>query len=778
MTEGTGPASILWLTQIGPELEPMVGGKAAGLARLLRHGLPVPEGFVLTREAYQASVRLEDAERPPDFRISPELRTAIVAAYRKLALAPPGAPAGLVAVRSSARGEDGAGRSFAGVYDSYLSVASEAELLDRIAECWLTLHGERAVAYRQGPPSRDDFMGVIVQRQVEAECAGVAFTVDPTRPGSDCVLVEIVAGLAETLVSGEDEGVQYRIPRDEALRSSGGEAPGETDRMATIAREVASLGLRYEQAVGEPQDVEWVKGPDGVVLVQARPIPGGSLAAGPESPEPERPLPPGFRRELEEPFSVFGAWLEAKKASRYERAVRRIKGPGYRRRVLFHDDLLHVAETTPPWGRAWESAVAILYVLFRSRILHRHERVRRAYHEDCARLRRDIRAASDPVRMQQDLGKLVETYLRYAGEESIAAGHLANLEAALLARTLRLLRAGDGTRGRALLVGAPSVSHQRDLRLWETARQAGPDVVERSRAEFEEEYGYVFADSNPKDPGWRIDAERRESLLGELRKAGEEASPASRHATQLEQTEQARRDVEHRIDRLPLVVRPWGRALARWAVRSARESLPLRESRNHDFYLGIMSVREGLLALGQALAAQNRLQRAEHASGLSYDELGKAARGEDDLRSLAAQRASRADRRRARPAATGPPRHGDRISDLKGIPASSGVVRGVARVILNWQDAALLQSGEVLVCPAIRPYLTPVLLLASALVTDRGSALSHGANLAREYGIPAVLATGEATETIHTGDPVLVDGDRGMVEILREAREVQPGKAP
>ena len=99
---------------------------------------------------------------------------------------------------------------------------------------------------------------------------------------------------------------------------------------------------------------------------------------------------------------------------------------------------------------------------------------------------------------------------------------------------------------------------------------------------------------------------------------------------------------------------------------------------------------------------------------------------------------------------------------IKGTPASPGIARGVARVILS-PAGATLEPGDVLVAPSTDPGWTPLFLTASALVMEMGGMMSHGAVVAREYGIPAVVGVPDATERIATGTNVTVDGSAGTV---------------
>ncbi len=99
---------------------------------------------------------------------------------------------------------------------------------------------------------------------------------------------------------------------------------------------------------------------------------------------------------------------------------------------------------------------------------------------------------------------------------------------------------------------------------------------------------------------------------------------------------------------------------------------------------------------------------------------------------------------------------------LRGTPASPGTVTAEARVILD-PTGARLEPGEVLVAPSTDPGWTPLFLTAGGLVMELGGALSHGAVVAREYGIPAVVGVPDATERIVTGEQITVDGSSGMV---------------
>ena len=161
---------------------------------------------------------------------------------------------------------------------------------------------------------------------------------------------------------------------------------------------------------------------------------------------------------------------------------------------------------------------------------------------------------------------------------------------------------------------------------------------------------------------------------------------------------------------------------------------------------------------------------------LTLPEARRAVAGED-LRSLIAVRHQTFERERAR-------RHLPRVllSDgtdaeaaliapvaggLRGSPASPGVVTGVARVVRSPQGAHL-EPGEILVAPSTDPGWTPLFLTAGGLVMEMGGMMSHGAVVAREYGIPAVVGVPGATEQITTGQRITVDGAAGTIALVHE----------
>ncbi|MEE9278257.1 MAG: PEP-utilizing enzyme, partial [Dehalococcoidia bacterium] len=227
---------------------------------------------------------------------------------------------------------------------------------------------------------------------------------------------------------------------------------------------------------------------------------------------------------------------------------------------------------------------------------------------------------------------------------------------------------------------------------------------------------------------------------------------------------------------------PVRRALVRYYTRWAQRYAPLRE--NPKFYLLAVALeqRRVLLALAARLAQRGQLHDPTDVFFLFKEELATLVDHADEPLMTARLR-NRARRRRAQydiyAAHTPPPVLGapplaipaaaapkEEMRMLTGLAASQGVAEGLARVAATPEQGRELQTGEILVAKFTDPGWTPLFPLAAAVVTEIGGMLSHGAIVAREYGIPAVVNVRRATERIRTGQRIRVDGNRGTVDLL------------
>jgi pyruvate,water dikinase len=274
-----------------------VGGKAANLSTVRRNGVSTPPGFVITASAFarylqdnnletQIEKRFRDvclSNNDAIVRVTGELQELILAGSVPSDIAEDilravehhGLGAGRLAVRSSALAEDGE-ISFAGQYASELDV-SPSEVLAAYKRVLAGKYCPRALAYRlrHGLTDSQTAMAALVLPMVEASAAGVVYTLDPACAGvgGKAVGIYVVRGLAAELVDGSATPGKHYLTRDSnpsilmgCVCESSAAIPDET------LLELGKWSMHLERVFGQPQDVEWALGPDGLTILQARPL--------------------------------------------------------------------------------------------------------------------------------------------------------------------------------------------------------------------------------------------------------------------------------------------------------------------------------------------------------------------------------------------------------------------------------------------------------------------------------------------------------------------------
>jgi phosphohistidine swiveling domain-containing protein len=377
----------------------------------------------------------------------------------------------------------------------------------------------------------------------------------------------------------------------------------------------------------------------------------------------------------------------------------------------------------------------------------------------------------------------------------------------------------DGVDGSALTAGQASESVKAGLALGDLAASArelglGPLLRDTPAAEVMAElaktaagrawldqmsaylatYGFFQDLYALRTPTWREDPS---CLLGMVRSyliSGYDPK------TQFEARSAAAADAEARA-RAALAAYPESvRAQFDGLLAAARSAAFLHEE--HNYYIdqqGETSLRRVLVAIGRRLAEDGRLADPDDIFMLTRDELSALLAAPETAGSTAALiDRRREEMRRARamtppsfigprpPSApplpdspllrglgrffTPPPRQAETANQLKGAPASIGIVTGRARVARTLNEATALQPGEILIAVTTMPAWTPLFGIAAAVVTETGGPLSHCAVVAREYGIPAVVGVHAAASAIQSGQLISVDGGLGLVTL------VEPGE--
>ena len=716
-----------------------IGSKAANLARLADAGFPVPPGLVVTPAADE---RWEEAQ--------PRLLEAAT-----------DLGAEKFAVRSSGTAEDLEGASFAGQYETVLGVSFEG-LPGAVRTVFDSADASSVAAYREEREKASAGngslrMAVLVQAMVEADSAGVAFTADPVTGYREEVVLTAVRGLGERLVSGAAVGDEWVVKGEDATPRR--ESEGALTRRQAV--NVARLARRVEAYFGPPQDVEWAISGDELHLLQARP-----MTALPEPVEWEPPTPGYWMRNFrlgewlpEAMTPLFADWLLALIEDGYLQGMRSTVGAvvpfGYASINGWYfaalpevSPRLLVQALVESRGRMvpvmWNALIrvnndpvgadrAVLRRLaeeWRDGLLPRYRQL-----VTSARERSEVATPAELVEIVEEVGTTAGEYLFSL---AIVGGSAWKMEAAL-ARFFRKHLAGRVDSGhQALLLGLQGVEVGTPLHAVQSVDWHRP-------------------------------------TLGELGLAGEDTKAKMR-----QREISAEREAAEAACRATLADRP--RLLARFdaLLGVAQRYATLREQQARDFTLGWPLLRRCVLRLGEELVGAGAIDDPADIFFLARAELGEHV----DLRNAIADRRQRWKRQRrlAAPLALGdPPRtirklvHGaaeaartrpvspDAV--LVGEAASPGRTSGAVRIVRGPEDFRDFRDGEVLVARLTAPAWTPLFGRAAAVVTDGGTLAAHASLVAREYGIPAVVGTGDATLRLRNGQAVTVDGGAGTIEL-------------
>jgi pyruvate,water dikinase len=816
-------SDVLAFRAINPDATTQFGGKGVSLARLARAGLPVPPGFCLSTGLYarlvSAGVRSDSATW-----------SAILAAYQELG-------GGLVAVRSSATAEDGATASLAGQQETVLGVQGEAALADAIVHCWASLHSERARAYRAQQGVTAGGMGVVVQRLIAAEVAGVLFTRDPLQPDAGRMIVEASFGLGESVVSGavtpdrfvlnaaDGRMVEQHLGRKTTRRDAAGTQPVTAEAQAQFClsaeqlQALAALGRRVAEFEGGPRDLEWAWADGQIWLLQSRPITataGTSERAAVRTEEIANARAQASSRGtvwvrhnlaevLPEPTPMTWAIVTRFMSGRggYGNMYRDL---GYRPDLSLDEqgtfDLIA--------GRPYEN-------LSRQPLM---QLAGLGYEHPFAALKADPRQALAPTpvatfagfglrdwfdwllrriwRPGRALKRIAELSVGFADyfRQQVIPSFLDDLGrassenlAALDVPTLRIRL--ETWNWRTVVDFAreslkPTVLADYALQQVQTALTPGLGAVGARQAVME-----LTAGSKP-DADADVPTALHQRATGTLSAADFLTQFGHRGRQEMELSLPRWREQPAEVERLaravgtapatpPDVNGVWERIhtqaklsavqLAQvepWRARLVRY-LALREVGKHYLMRGYEHLRTLLLELDR---------RYELNGGIFYltpDELPDRERPTDLADTIAARRQYRRHALsleaplvlfsddldaigRPQPVPTG-------AATLTGVPVSAGVASGPALVLTEPDVSARPSEPYVLVCPTTDPAWVPLFVGAQAIVLETGGVLSHGAIVAREFGLPAVAGLPGILQRVRTGQRVHVDGTAGTVAV-------------
>ncbi len=730
------------------------------------------------------------------------------------------------AVRSSATAEDLPTASFAGQHDTYLNVVGPASILRHVSHCWASLFTERAVTYRlrNGIDQRKVRMAVVVQRMVVPHASGILFTADPITGNRRVASIEAIPGLGEAFVSGLVNADVYKVRNgDVVAREERLERRALTGAQAV---RLAQLGRQIEAHFGRPQDIDWCLVGDDFHIVQSRPI--TTLFPIPAATDQENHvyLSVGHQQMMTDALRPLGISIrELTAATTFHEAGGRqfvdvtrmlassagragLLGMAGKSDPLVGDALRTVIERgfirllrdpapanpsagggPPPTPIATDPAIVIGLI--------------RRSDESIAALKRDIQGKSGPALLEFILADFQELK-RVLTDPSSYQVIMAGTEATWWLNDTLQEWLGEKGAADALSQSAPhNVTSEMGLALLDVADaiRPHPEVVSFLRHTRDE----TFLSKLPKLPGGReardavqtfldtygmrcpgeIDitrprwAERPVSLLptilgniknfhpGEarrhfergLREASKKATDVLARLRTLPDGERKAEETKRMIDRL-------------------RTFIGYREYPKYGMISRYFVYKQALMEEAGRLVQADVLRDREDIFYLTFQELQDVVRThhvDDELirqrkqefrfyQSLTPPRVLTSEGE----AVAGSYRREDRPPGaLVGLPVSAGTVEGRARVILDMAEAEL-DAGDILVTAFTDPSWTPLFVAIKGLVTEVGGLMTHGAVIAREYGLPAVVGVEHATRLIKDGQRIRVHGTAGYVEILQE----------
>ncbi|TVP63083.1 MAG: pyruvate phosphate dikinase PEP/pyruvate-binding protein [Leptolyngbya sp. LCM1.Bin17] len=759
------------------------GSKAATLGQLVAWGYPVPRGYVLPAGDDPSAL---------------------------LGIAAPSASQP-VAVRSSAPDEDTSTASAAGLYQSFLNVTSTEALSEAIVRCFASYNNSAAVHYRQDNDLPERSMAVIVQQQVIGQFSGVAFSRDPVARCGDAVIIEALPGGADRVVSGQVTPEQYRVlvqPDDiptavEVEPESSWQLPealtltvdGEGNTPSRLLQQVAYLARHLEARYhGIPQDIEWTYDGETLWLLQSRPITTlqpiwTRKIAAEVIPGTIRPLTWSINRPL-----TCGVWGEIFTVVLGDRA----QGLNFEETATLHRSYAYFNATLlgdifqrmglppeslefltrgakfsrPPLASTLKNLPGLL------RLLHRELWLDKQFGQDEATLFQAglssfVAIPRDRLSMEELLDRVEDglgllrrvTYYNIMAPLSFALRQALlkvpdasldsreNVEIAAL-EELRVI--AQETRQIFSNAELARISNGSSL-MTALAESTDGGTILAQVAHFIEDYGYLSpVGTDIAVPTWHENPGPVRELLAQLvrqppqPKSINEPGPLS-FKTAL---------VQHRLDLKGRVNTLYNRLLAelRWsllAIANQWQQQGYLQQPDEIFFLTLAEVKTQILAdhpcpwedINHSIAVRRQQFKQDNAMEVVPNLVFGNAPPSTELLLVAAASVKQ---------------------QLLGIGASAGVVEGPVQVMTQMETVDADQAPFILVVPYTDAGWAPLLARAKGLVAEVGGRLSHGAIVAREYGIPAVMDVTNATQRLHTGQWVRIDGAAGTVEVLEE----------
>ncbi len=792
--------------------EDAAGGKARGLKILNDLGLHVPPAFVL----------LHPDKRSIDI---PEISKYL----EKIGPGP-------WAVRSSAVSEDGSDASFAGQFETFLDLRTPEDVISAISKCMDAAESKRVRAYSGNLSSDADLrISVIVQVMVDPLVSGVVFSVDPVKNRRDKLVINAISGHGEALVSGKKDSQHYEIFRSGSNIDTEVDRNGKLLTSLQI-HEIMEGTLRAEKKMGNPVDLEWAINKNGILnWLQLRPVtaldevhlneldtvkdPSGDVWTLGNIGE----MMPGVATPLTYSVSAEAIDWGMRILADLTGACPIRKSETYRYIQMFYNRLfINMSHMMDYPKNIWMNKSEDVQFALSTKVDYpmdtKHETgflrrffnffrqvrliSRAGYHlEKLIRLDKEFEPdlTGDQFEIYDNLDHSRQILRDAFAHHLITSGQSGTLYSAfirILTGDKRKPTSSDHHIATQLLLNIPEIESADAVksleRLADQIRNERELAASFGKSSPEEAHLLIQCGTSPEITRvFNIFLERhghrcvRES---ELREKTWAENPV--RLIQILQMKVRSEKVQHAFHHAPTEIRKtlvglpfFKRTILRMLIPVARRAVARREISKAYSIRILNRIRQGYKALAQIMVSERLLDDTDQVYFLTHDEIRELILNPDPKwKSKAAKRRNllpESDRLDFNEVSKGIPEPvGNGMvfkatdGQLTGIPVSSGIVKGRVRIIRTLEEADTLSEGEIMVASFTDIGWTPFFSIISGLITEIGSPLSHGAVVAREYGIPAVVGVKGARTLLKNGEEILLNADLGIIEKLNPQNKI------
>lgn len=758
---------IYSLREINSSNVAIVGPKAAHLGDLIQRNIPIPKGIVLTANFFEEFLSTNNLTR----QISDE--TILNASFPKylqelLQTGLKGMINETLAVRSSAIAEDLPNTSFAGMYETYLNVNGFEDILVAIKKCWVSFFDARVKIYKKNIFSSNSIkMAVIIQKQIDATASGVMFTVNPVTGNPNEIKINAIKDLGEKLVSGQITADEISVTDDKVSFIS------NVQKALTMKqiKNLASVGRKIEKLYSTPQDIEWAYIHEKLFILQTRPV-----TAIPEFIDWTPQAKGGWMRHfrlgewLGEPVTpLFASWLLDRLDTKIFENLDHVTGvPAIKPYSLIINGWYYAQGNFIP-----SSIPKLLWFGLRYMIPAFLIHPRRVGIITTSRAYWSLKLYEQEWR-EKYMGEYFQKVEKY--EKDINQANINQL--------LSIIDDIADSAGKNfysfICIGGSA---------WKPEAVLAEFYKKHLKAELESSHQVLMQSLGlPEDQSIKHQITNLDwffPTMGELEFSLDSTHDNIQKVKSLRERKELEIKARKILENNEKLSKKFNKLLF-----EAQDSAALREEQVKFLTIGWPVMRKALLKIGNQLFEKNILSASSDIFFLQYEELlNIASRLEypDTFKKTLLQRRKIWEKQRT----LTPPDTLGKLSpilikifkkyettlgssiqkkegNIYGMPASAGKVKGTVRIITSPNEFRSLQKGEILVAPMTGPAWTSLFSIASGVITDTGSIMAHASLIAREYGIPAIVGTGNATKMLQTGDSISLDGNTGEIIILNK----------